>query len=71
MVHKTHVQRERVSPSMVKSVFGRLKSNGYTDGQIIALSHDLSEMANRCSGHGNTVEFQRLTFEYDLSLLGF
>ncbi len=70
MVNKTHVQNERVSPSMVKSVFGQLKSNGYTDGQIIALSSGLSEMADRCSQHGKAVAFQRLTFEYDLSLLG-
>jgi hypothetical protein len=36
----------KVSPSMIKSVFTELKTNGYTARQIQALSHKLGEMAD-------------------------
>lgn len=35
-----------VSPSMVRSVFSELKANGYSDGQIAALSMGLMRMAS-------------------------
>lgn len=78
MAHKTHVQGERVSPSMVQSVFGQLKSNGYTDGQIIALSKELTELVHRCSQQTDGAMDSRwhpilgeMNFEVDLSQLGF
>lgn len=74
MTQKTN---ERVSPSMVQSVFGQLKSNGYTEGQIIALSRGLNDMALQCEQQleGDPVcrkapTLGYLTFEYDLSQLG-
>jgi hypothetical protein len=78
MTQKTN---ERVSPSMVQSVFGHLKSNGYTEGQIIALSRGLNDMALQCEqqlerdGTRDPVcrrapTLGGLTFEYDLSQLG-
>jgi len=75
MVHKTHVQNESVSPSMVQSVFGQLKANGYSESQIIALSRDLSVLAHECAsaqgGEAVTVACQpaidQMMFEVDLS----
>jgi hypothetical protein len=77
MAHRTHVEGERVSPSMVQSVFGELKSNGYTDGQIIALSRELTELAHRCSSQAQAQcvpswhpAIGVMNFEVDLSQLG-
>ena len=61
----------RVSPSMVKSVFGQLKSNGYSNGQIVALSNGLAKMANDLPTEPvNSPNIQKLSFEFDLSQLG-
>ncbi len=78
MVHKTHVQNERVSPTMVQSVFGQLRANGYSEGQIIALSRELSDLAHDCASQqgGQQVDpacqptIGEMTFEVDLSGLG-
>jgi hypothetical protein len=43
---------ERVSPAMVQSVFKELKENGYSDGQIVALSRELMEIANTSDRRG-------------------
>lgn len=59
---------------MVRSVFGQLKLNGYSDGQILALSNGLAELAasDRPQNQvdARSVNVQELSFEYDLSLLG-
>jgi hypothetical protein len=73
MLETTHVQAERVSVSAIKSVYGQLKSNGYSHGQIIALSRGLSEMAQDEPPAGpaaDPIPWQAMSFEYDLSLLG-
>lgn len=38
-------QVEQISSSMVRNVFTELKANGYSDGQIAALSRGLMDMA--------------------------
>jgi hypothetical protein len=40
------IANSTVSPSMVRSVFSELKANGYSDGQIAALSLGLMRMAS-------------------------
>ena len=41
---KKMIQVARVSPSMIRSVFLELRTNGYTDDQILALSAGLAEL---------------------------
>jgi hypothetical protein len=75
---QSHVSHpSRVLPSMVASVFDELKSNGYSDAQVIALSAGLIEMARQStcgSDKGGCEELRaalkRADFEYDLSMLG-
>jgi hypothetical protein len=50
----TMVRLERVSPSMIQSMFGELKANGYSDGQIMALSKGLMETAHNALCCGQT-----------------
>jgi hypothetical protein len=57
---------------MVQSVFGQLKSNGYSDDQIIALSDDLARLVNQQRFHkpSQTGRGLGLNFGIDLSQLG-
>jgi hypothetical protein len=45
MVRQVFDEEVQISSSMVQSVFGQLKANGYSDSQILALSRDLAELA--------------------------
>jgi len=67
MIGKMANRGERISPSMVRSVFGQLKSNGYSHGQIRALSRELGLLAT-CGESAAGVGL-RLSFEMDLSEL--
>lgn len=51
------IANSAVSPSMVRSVFSELKANGYSDGQIAALSLGLMRMASEPKQPGR--EFPR------------
>lgn len=44
----------QVSESMIRGVFSELKSNGYTEHQILALSTGLMEMASEAVREENT-----------------
>ncbi|MBN2495703.1 MAG: hypothetical protein JXR96_14010 [Deltaproteobacteria bacterium] len=75
MVQTAALRAERVSGSMIRSVFGELKANGYSDGQIVALSNGLKDlaqkhMAPRRSRQPSEPEEACQPVEYDLSLLG-
>jgi hypothetical protein len=61
---------EHISPSMVRSVFGQLKSNGYSHGQIRALSRELGRLADqRAVPASGRAGWDGLNFEVDLSEL--
>ncbi|HOX42796.1 MAG TPA: hypothetical protein PK668_04310 [Myxococcota bacterium] len=45
MVRQVFDEEVQISSSMVRSVFGQLKANGYSESQILALSRDLAELA--------------------------
>jgi len=46
MYNSSRFEIAKVSPSMIKSVFIELKTNGYSARQIQALSNKLGEMAD-------------------------
>ncbi len=70
MIGKMANGGERISPSMVRSVFGQLKSNGYSHGQIRALSRELGRLADEGAvPAGGRARWDRLSFEVDLSEL--
>ena len=59
---------EKVSPTMVKSVFHELRANGYSHGQIISLSKELGRMVDEESISSQpTPGLGTMTFEIDLS----
>jgi len=46
MTRRSEDKTSQVSEAMIRSIFMELKSNGYTDGQIAALSEGLAMMAS-------------------------
>jgi hypothetical protein len=70
MVHQVFDEQVQVSASMVRSVFGQLKANGYSDGQIVALSRELAALATRTLSGEGALPWSP-SFEVDLSQLGY
>ena len=71
-------EQVQVSSTMVQSVFGQLKANGYSDSQIVALSRELAALAaltlQRPTDPAVAVPFAPrwgLCFEVNLDQLGY